>query len=266
MPCEIDRGRSSAKREQWPLNYWVASTIHKILCETCGKLATQKSDSDKTYQLWEKNMLLVLLSRTRSMRDLYFVAESGIESTLSAMTSLLIRKNPTGELIDATLSSVNAIAERRGVVETAYVHLSVEIPRSDIGFVYLLVSCRDASIAYVGETNNIYRRIAEHNSGHGSRFTAQPGLAPFALLALVHGFAGDAGSQDPAAVSLNSQARRSFEVLWHRAIGDARTRFGGRILNAAEVQAAGRVVFEQQRRRTSNLQWLQCARPTRIRN
>ena len=264
IPCDIDRGRSTAKREQWPFAYWTASTIHKIIGETCGSVATQISDSDKVYQLWEKNMLLVLLSRTRSIDDLWFVAPNGMESTLTAMATILRRKNHTAQFVDQTLNSVNAISDEvTDIVETGYVQLSTGIPPHTLGYVYLIVSCEHPDVAYVGETSNIRRRIAEHNSSGGSKFTKNCDYSPFAVLTLVTGFPGNAGSSDRNVRKLNKTARRRFEKEWHK----AQTYISARrhSANAIESETVGRNVFSDFKKEWPELTWIQCGRLRRER-
>ena len=58
---------------------------------------------------------------------------------------------------------------------------------------------------YIGSTNDLIRRLSEHNSGFGSNQTAPPSLRPWALLAYVTGFDGD------------KRARLNFENRWIQA-------------------------------------------------
>ena len=78
------------------------------------------------------------------------------------------------------------------------------LPQCGTGFVYMLVSIRDISYCYIGETQSLSRRLREHNSGYGSNSTAHISLRPFALFAYVCGFDG------------NVQLRRHFEREWKK--------------------------------------------------
>ena len=46
------------------------------------------------------------------------------------------------------------------------------MPAGHLYFVYLLASKRHGTL-YVGVTNNLYRRMLEHRSGEGGKFTAK---------------------------------------------------------------------------------------------
>ena len=63
----VGRGYTKGRCHQWPLQYFVASTIHKVVGDTCDHLATQISAVDRRYKLWDRTMLLVLLSRVRNL-------------------------------------------------------------------------------------------------------------------------------------------------------------------------------------------------------
>ena len=58
----------------------------------------------------------------------------------------------------------------------------------------MIVSLKDTSVMYIGETNNIVKRLTEHNSG--SKHTCSQIHQPWALLSYaVVGFSGSASKQ-----------------------------------------------------------------------
>ena len=65
------------------------------------------------------------------------------------------------------------------------------LPFCNTGFVYMLISTRDTSFTYIGQTINIGSRLNQHNSGYGSQTTTPLSLRPFRLFAYVCGFGGD---------------------------------------------------------------------------
>jgi predicted GIY-YIG superfamily endonuclease len=67
--------------------------------------------------------------------------------------------------------------------------------------VYLLVSTRDTSFSYIGQTENMGRRLVQHNSGNGATVTSNPVLMPWAVMAYVVGFQF-------------KHERLKFEALW----------------------------------------------------
>ena len=52
----------------------------------------------------------------------------------------------------------------------------------------MLVSCRDKSTSYIGETKSIRRHLDQHNSGYGSTSTSSSLLCLFCLFAYICGF------------------------------------------------------------------------------
>ena len=76
------------------------------------------------------------------------------------------------------------------------------LPDCNSRFVYMLVSCKDTTDTYIGETKNIRRRLQQHNSGYGSQSTCPSHLRPFAVFALICGFDG------------NKQLQTYVERLW----------------------------------------------------
>ena len=117
----------------------------------------------------------------------------------------------------------------------------------NLGFVYLIVSTKECRFAYVGETGCIRRRLQEHNSGHGSRFTNNPLLRPWGLMVIISGFPG-IGEH-----ALNVTARKAFEARWH---------FRNARLPTADVHgitATGREVFAIATQTNPDLVWQEFA-------
>ena len=68
----------------------------------------------------------------------------------------------------------------------------VALPQCRTGFVYMLLSLKDSSFAYIGETICIRERIISHNSGYGTIHGENIShLRPFALIAFICGFEGN---------------------------------------------------------------------------
>ena len=249
-PAIVGRGYTKGRRLQWPLQYFVASTIHKVVGDTCDQLATQISAVDRRYKLWDRTMLLVLLSRVRNLGHITFVGT--LAETLEGMTILLQQKSKATALVLRTLEGLDVLGQPDRVVENAYVQLQQDIPDYNVGFVYMLASSRRPLQAYVGETMNIRRRLTQHNSGYGSHFTDDAVCRPWCLYALVVGFPGEATSAE------NAEARRNFEHQWHMAM--AAIPHQRRDTNS--IYAAGLEVFHafQRRLRIPDLRFLQCGR------
>lgn len=67
----------------------------------------------------------------------------------------------------------------------------IPLPDCNTGFVYMLVSTKDKSYAYIGKTVSIRRRLEQHNSGYGAASTSPSNLHPFGVFALICGFEGN---------------------------------------------------------------------------
>ncbi len=85
------------------------------------------------------------------------------------------------------------------------------LPRSP--GVYLIVSTKKPHFEYIGETNNVARRIEQHNSLRGPHVAAQPDLLPFAMHAYVVGFNNKTERlQFEAEWKLNNQRRQNTSL------------------------------------------------------
>jgi predicted GIY-YIG superfamily endonuclease len=197
------------RRTQYGVRLRVASTIHACQGATFSKLVTAVTNlpgSDLNFTLWEAAQVIVLISRTRRCSDIYFVGDehevaNRLVETLCETGRYLrhiqaLTKRLCGEL-DAT-----PVLERPPIFRPCDMVLDRELA------VYLLVSTKHAGFMYIGETEDIRKRLNDHNSGNGSKFTNNSRLRPWALFGFVIGFG-------------NRSQRRLFEQRWkHRARED----------------------------------------------
>ena len=63
----------------------------------------------------------------------------------------------------------------------------IQLPSDSSGYVYFLVSVRDFDRDYIGQTQNISTRFAQHNSGRGAEGTADPYYRPYCVAAYICG-------------------------------------------------------------------------------
>jgi hypothetical protein len=248
-PIVLRLSRSRAWRKQFPLTYFVCSTIHKAIGETLPHVATQLSLTHKQYRLWEREQLLVLLSRVPTLNDITFVTTDP-EDTIAAMLNLLALPSHWASHVDNVLQSLDCRYAGPRILQhvrnplPGMLHL---IPDVNLGFVYLIGSTKECRFAYVGETACIRRRLIQHNSGHGSMFTNDPLLRPWGLMVLVSGFPGAGHDAN------NITARKAFEAQWH---------FRNAILPPTDVRgmmASGQAVFAIARQQNAQLVWQEFA-------
>ena len=195
-----------AQRRQYGMKHRVTSTIHGSMGDTLPKVAIQLCQTDK-FKWWSKEQVIVGISRTKLGKDTIFVGDQ--TSTIQALCSLIQQKNQWTDYMESVLNIIS-INNDPGQREKFIFHSStypyrirdMPLPDCNTGFVYMLVSCKDATYTYIGETKNIRRRLQQHNSGYGSQSTCPSHLRPFAVFALICGFDG------------NKQLQTYVERLW----------------------------------------------------
>ena len=104
--------------------------------------------------------------------------------------------------------------------------ISTVIPsESEYGYVYLLLSLRDHNTTYVGQTNNLKRRVSEHNRGIGSKVTTASALRPWYPIAFITGFDAE-----------DEHERLQIESSWQQ----VRNRSGKSSQNIIDILHAGK--------------------------
>ena len=206
-----------AKRRQYGLRPYVASTCHAIIGHTLNTVVSRVSSTDRDFELWDKQMLVVLQSRTRRLRDLWWISDNK-EETATTLAGVLLKKNQYSEYIAHLLHVLSENPDGGEEEEPAqhsvpstvnqslhpYRPMDVAVPGPNTSCCYLIISLKDKSATYIGETDDLVSRFRMHNSGLATRQTASRMLAPWALAAFVVGF-GDSTQQSH---------RRAFERQW----------------------------------------------------
>ena len=153
------------RRFSYPIKNYVASTIHKCLGDTLPKIVTKISLTESSYKIWEKEQLLVLLSRVSKLDDITFI---GREDDLEATIASVLQKpscwsNYIQNLLDKIVSVPNAHAALTlDLLSSNFVAWNVILPEDDIGFVFLLVSRKITHVYYIGETIGIRRELKKN--------------------------------------------------------------------------------------------------------
>ena len=158
---EVGRKGLLARRQQWPFRLYVSTTIHRVIGETTPILATQLALSNSKFVIWEKEQLLVVLSRVRSLDNLYFVGQ--MEELVATVKGLLAKTDPTEVFLDQLLSGDAPPPDPR-VQKTGFVTRSSEIPSWNCSCTYFLIN-NDSSKVYCGETGNMRARLRQHKTG-----------------------------------------------------------------------------------------------------
>lgn len=238
------------RRTQYGLKPRVAATIHASMGSTLSSVVTQVTNDDDGYDytLWEAAQVVVLLSRTRRARDIYFVGDP-----LKVAEHLLQVLRTTNRFLPYIRQLLQKLtgegSNDASIVQNPcmYRPCDAQLPTGNIGVVYQLVSTRDTNMMYIGETNNIRRRLTQHNSGDGSCITRQRFLQPWAVYAFVVGFR-------------TRRERQMFESIWKV---KARSRERHRVFDAETLLHVGHdMAVEWNRSRRERLTVIQCGHIT----
>lgn len=220
-----------AKRQQYGMKHRIASTVHACMGSEMDKLVTCISKVNKQYSLWEKEQAVVVLSRTDYAKDLILVGDK--EDTLDALVELIQIRSQFAEYMAHLLQQLCTSFTSRSHFDFPIIDygnhpfrpIDVPMPQDSSGFCYILVSMANFTTTYIGQTLYLVKRLKQHNSGHGSRGTADPRLRPWALLGFVSGFEGD------------KNILLSFERLWKERRDTVIARNG--VLSAGQIADLG---------------------------
>ncbi|CEL91668.1 unnamed protein product [Vitrella brassicaformis CCMP3155] len=221
---QLDHRGTMGRRNMFPLVHHTAYTIHKAIGDTVPLLGTRIISrlvaSRHLYHLWEKAQLLVLLSCTMRLNRIYFnntqaEVTAAIEQLMRERSAWLAHCLAKVRALDCLSTRASTTGQSRPLVvdysQFPFSRRMIDIPNDNVGYAYALGSTRDDSEFYIGSTNRLQDRLAEHNSGQGPPFTQRLHLRPWYLIGYVAGF-GDSGDVDS-----NKASRRDFEARWdHR--------------------------------------------------
>ncbi|XP_047741131.1 uncharacterized protein LOC125179393 [Hyalella azteca] len=205
IPTAVGFPRSKARRLQFPLTYYVCSTVHRLLGDSCSKLATQINPGNRTYSLWERDQLLVIISRVSSLDDVLFVGSQ--HDTMQAITELLNQTNVWDDRIDKIMSSVDALRDGGGILPPikSLPSLNTSIPSQNCGFTTMFVSINFPNKYELLEAASIENALWEYNY---SRLDSRNHFKPWAVAAFVCGFPGGGDQHE------NLEMRQHFEEQW----------------------------------------------------
>ena len=199
-----------AKRKQCGLWHHMASTIHSAIGHTVTKMATQLGVNQ---DLWEKAMVVALVSRVLKARDLIFVGDKQ-ENTNAILRGLC---NET-QCDDCMNHIVQILSQKEHTHESSPVNLAINpfrpkdipIPSDISGVACCLVSVKSPPSVCVGVTQDLSQRLRQHNSGIGSKSSSDPMKRPWGLLAYVAGF------------NYDCRIVHQFELRWQHLVAHAK--------------------------------------------
>ena len=251
------------KRRQFGLRHRLAATIHAGMGQDLPALVTSVTGDDM-YHLFQREQVVVLLSRTHYAKDIIFVGDPG--ETAEALASMLDKDGPYSEYMEYLVGKlVRHSPERAPSVNLALRHpyyaMNIDVPNNNSGFCYLLASTAtgaEGRVTYIGQTPNLVARFEKHKAGAGPRTSADPGLKPWAILAYVSGFEG-------ADVAGRMYLERLWQVRRDRTNAKHRQQ-NMSLLNANQVADLGKTLVEKRMYRNcpelanKNLVFVRCGK------
>ena len=178
--------KAKARRFQFPFAYYVCSTVHRVMGATVKKLATQIGDKDSKFALWDKKMLLVLLSRVQKLDDLILVGSPS--ATLSAIKVVLSTNDPWEQHVETVLQQCNSLERTARIIPAInrIPSINFEPPQSTSGYVFLVISLSYPHLYRVAQSRTIGPELAKMNDLLNNREESH--LRPWALAMYVCGF------------------------------------------------------------------------------
>jgi predicted GIY-YIG superfamily endonuclease len=195
-------GGIQARRTQYGLKPRVASTIHGCMGASLSSVVTalvSLNGSSLDFSLWESAQVVVLLSRTQRAKDIYFVGDK--HETIKHILDVLQKTHRYLPYIISLLTNLCHETTETPIYDLPPLYRPCDAIVGHVQCVYVIVSTRDVSYTYIGETANMGRRLNEHCTGTGAKITSYPALQPWGLLGYVTGFR-------------DKQERLNFEALW----------------------------------------------------
>ena len=184
-----------ACRKQYTIRHMGSSTINKQMGNTLtGTVAIEMTTECCP---WEKGQIVVMLSRSPKSSLIVIVGHK--EFAINRMWEVICKRTQWTDLIESILDNLSiegddvlattGNASERGVVNMAehfpYRISDYEMPTSNSGYVYLLISTVAPDRMYVGQCNELGKRLNDHNKSVGSLGTAPTIYKPYAIAAFL---------------------------------------------------------------------------------
>jgi hypothetical protein len=219
---EISISKSTiARRIQYPIRSRMSSTFHHIMGETLIQIITQVSDvPGNIYYIWNKGQVVVLLTRTKYLKDITFVSPHGAIYTAKVLLKTLklhsqfycymkhIVQNcglKANQLHNINENCIMQPVQEVRLDKFPFRPTDMTIPSSHAtpgGFVYLFFSLYNKQSIQIGETNNLCQELRHYNRGFIKRSHLNL-VRPWCPLIYVTGFTED-----------DTYEKHTFTVRW----------------------------------------------------
>ena len=233
----------TASRIQYPLRPLGTSTVNKTMGATLkAPIAIEVKGNNRP---WEQGLVVVELSRNEECSSVWIVCDSPDEA-VDLLLDAMCRPTQWTRMIEAIVNKVAISLESETSERPRDTALSIAelypwrvsdfaLPTSNSGFVYLLMSTVCPNQYYVGQADNLSKRIDEHNQGkvigRGAKFTNFHHYIPWSVCAYIQNLG-----------HMTVYERRRLENDWQRLNQLSRKR-GGLLLEHL-LENGEQVVYE----------------------
>ena len=184
-------------RRQYGLRHYVTGTIHSAMGDTYNRMAISVSDIQKIYSLWDKGQLVVIISRTRLMKNTIFVGQKN--EIINGLKRLLTKRTQWCDYIDQVISITtvddSSLSTNNETQSNTFNQINfpfricdISLPQDQTGAVYFLMSKKDKSTVFIDKTMCLRTTIRKqfYTSITNSQFPLH--LRPFVMIAYICGF------------------------------------------------------------------------------
>ena len=203
--------------------------------------------AESMYHLWQREQIIMLLSQTHFAKDIYFCNNSP-EDTADALLQVLSQRTQFTAYMQGLLNQLIAstgldksIDHTISLEDHPFRLKDIPLPQDTTGCCYLLVSCPQPTVTYIGQTKNLPERLRQHNSGCGSNQTQSAMLCPWALFGYVVGFGG------------STEKLRHFEKAWQNMREQEKLRMRRNLSSAEVASCATKLIHIYQTANDSSL-------------
>ena len=186
-------------RRQYGLRHYVTGTIHSAMGDTYNRMAISVSNVDKLFSLCDRGQLIVILSRTRIMKNTIFVGPK--TETIHALKHLLTQRTQWSDYIGevmkiTTISSPqeedHSSTSTMNQTTFPFRLCDIALPQDQTGCVYFFMSKKDRSYVEIGSSMCIRTTLQKYNAGgYSSDSTINIHMRPYVLIAYICGFRKD---------------------------------------------------------------------------
>ena len=211
------RQNSSLRRIQFPLKPFQAATIHKCIGDDVPLLATQIATTEPSersmFKLWEKNQLLVLISRVKELKHLTFVGSKS--ATLKSIEAICSNISQWDYFIH---NFVESLANQNSSLDVTTFPISHHVyamsrqtlPEDNCATVYCFMSLKDETLS-IGRCQNIRKELEQANSYCADSPQSTVSRKPWALLCAA--FEPSNSTTDSSTISLESNWLNAIHTL-----------------------------------------------------